>query len=135
MAHITEKARQLNMGALDFAHLEGAGQEQFVSYLETAIANRHSEEFKALYEHLFKTFVESDKDEKGAITIDQFDILIEDAAQAPRKMGLAPPSDQAYPTPQHKRQARQAEFDAMDSDRTGTITFDEFLNWCLTHIN
>lgn len=134
MAHITEKARQLNMGALDFAHLEGAGQEQFVSYLEAAIGNRHSEEFKALYEHLFKTFVESDKDEKGAITIEQFDVLIEDAAQAPRALGLAPTTQQSYPTEAKKRAAREAEFAAMDFDRTGVVTFDKFLGWALDHI-
>merc|ERR1712187_1059930 len=134
MAHITEKARQLNMAALDFAHLESSGQEQFVSYLEAAIANRHSEEFKALYEHLFKTFVESDKDEKGAITIEQFDILIEDAAQAPRVLGLAPTTQQSYPTEAKKRAAREAEFAAMDFDRTGVVTFDKFLGWALDHI-
>merc|ERR1711964_905936 len=30
--------------------------------------------------------------------------------------------------------ARQAEFDSMDTDQTGTITFDKFLNWTLEHI-
>merc|ERR1712032_1121482 len=108
------------MSTLDFAHLEREGPENFVSYLEAALADRHSEQYKSLYEFLFKTFVESDVDEKGAVTFDQFDILIEDAAQAPRALGLAPTSAQSYPTSALKREARQAEFDQMDSDRTGT---------------
>merc|ERR1711865_286750 len=95
---------------------------------------RHSEEFKSLYEFLFKVFVESDAEERGAITRAQFDVLIEDAAKAPRAVGLAPSSAQADPTEQAKYAARQAEFDAMDTDRTGTITFDKFFNWTIQHI-
>lgn len=134
MQHIGEKVKTLRFDTIDFAHLEKAGREQFVAYLEEALANSHSEQFKALYQHLFRVFVESDRDEKGGITIEQFDVLIEDAAQAPRALGLAPTTAQAYPTEAHKRAAREAEFNAMDNDQSGTVTFDKFLNWALTHI-
>lgn len=135
MAHIKEKAATMKMDTLDFHHLENAGVEQFISFLEVALADRHSEQFKSLYEFLFKTFVESDKDEKGAITFAQFDVLIEDAARAPRTLGLAPSTSQSYPTEQAKLAARQAEFDQMDFDRSGVVTFDKFLGWALNHIS
>merc|ERR1712048_798228 len=105
-----------------------------MGFLEQATMDRHSEQFKSLYEFLFKTFVESDGDEKGAITFEQFDVLIEDAAQAPRALGLAPSSKESYPTEAQKLAARRAEFDAMDIDKSGVVTFDMFLNWSLKHI-
>merc|ERR1712187_925755 len=136
IAHITEKVQGLpQMSTLDFAHLEREGPSSFVSYLDVALQDRHSEQYKSLYEFLFKTFVEADVDEKGAVTMEQFDILIEAAAQAPRVLGLAPSSAESYPTANQRLQARQQEFGQMDTDREGTVSFDEFLNWCLTHIS
>jgi len=122
------------MGTLDFAHLEKAGPDQFIAFLQAALADKHSENFKSLYEFLFKCFVESDKEEKGAIHFEQFDGLIEDVAQAPRVLGLAPSSAQSYPTAEARKAARLEEFNAMDFDRSGTVTFDKFLGWCLQHI-
>merc|ERR1712203_669440 len=83
MAHIAQKASTMRMDTLDFAHLESQGAEDFVSFLAQALADRHCEQFKSLYEFLFKTFVESDRAEKGAITIDEFDVLIEEAYRSP----------------------------------------------------
>lgn len=134
MAHIAEKSRVMQMDSLDFAHLDKSSPDQFIAFLQVALADKHSENFKSLYEFLFKSFVESDKEEKGAIHFEQFDALIEDVAQAPRVLGLAPSSAQSYPTEEAKRVARQQEFDAMDFDRNGTVTFDKFLAWCLQHI-
>jgi Ca2+-binding EF-hand superfamily protein len=134
MNHIEGKVATMPMDTLDFCHLENSGAQQFIDFLGRALADRHSEEFKSLYEFLFKTFVESDVDENGAITRAQFDILIEDAAQAPRKLGLAPTTAQTYPTEASKVAARDAEFAAMDIDRAGTVTFDKFMNWAITHI-
>jgi len=134
MAHIAEKVRTMQMGTLDFAHLERQGPQQFIQFLHVALSDRHSENFKSLYEFLFKSFVESDREEKGAIHFEQFDALIEDVAKAPRTLGLAPTSAQAYPTVADKQAARRVEFDAMDFDRSGTVTFDKFLAWCIQHI-
>jgi len=60
--------------------------------------------------------------------------LIEDAAQAPRALGLAPTSEQAYPTAGHKQAARQQMFNQMDVNNSGSITFDKFLTWAMNHI-
>merc|ERR1712070_1172149 len=134
IAHITEKVRGMDWTTMDFAHLDKTGPAPFVKFLEKALSDKSSEEYKSLYEHLFKTFVESDAEEKGTISFEQFDILIEDAAQAPRALGLAPSSDQAYPSAGHKRSARQQMFQQMDVNNPGTITFDKFLTWAMNHI-
>lgn len=134
MAHIAEKVRTLQPVTVDFSALERSTQEEFVSFLELAMQNRHSEQFKALYEHLFKTFVEKDVMVKGAINFDEFDLLIEEAAKAPRTLNLAPQAHQAYDSAAHRQAARKQLFDTMDKDKGGTITFDEYLNWAISHI-
>merc|ERR1719373_1013669 len=112
--------------ALDFKHLAQVDPDQFVRYCDIAVNNKHSEEYKSLYEHLFKVFVESDVEEKGTVRFENFDRLIEDAAAAPRRVGLAPMgSNAAY---------RRQEFQKMDADGSGTITFEEFLHWAMEHI-
>jgi Ca2+-binding EF-hand superfamily protein len=134
MAHVSEKVRGLTHDTVDFSALHRSSQEEFVSFLELAMQNRHSEHFKALYEHLFKTFVEQDVMIKGAINFQEFDLLIEEAAQAPRTLGLAPQAHQAYASVQERQAARKQLFDTMDKDKGGNITFDEYLNWAIMHI-
>merc|ERR1719311_1539459 len=134
MAHIAEKVRTLQPDTVDFAALERSSQEEFVAFLELAMQNRHSEQFKALYEHLFKTFVEKDVMIKGSINFQEFDLLIDEAAKAPRTLGLAPSAAQAYATPAEKIASRQQLFNSIDKDGGGTITFDEYLNWAVGHI-
>jgi len=133
IAHITEKVRSMD-NTIDFQHLERCGQEEMVKYCAAAVRDPHSEQYKSLYEHLFKTFVESDVEENGAIRREQFDVLIEDAAKAPRVVGLAPSSSQTYATEAHKNAARDQMFQAMDTNGTGLITFDKFLAWSVEHI-
>jgi Ca2+-binding EF-hand superfamily protein len=134
IAHITEKVRTMK-DVIDFQHLERVRPEDFVKYCNVAVSNRNSEEYKSLYEHLFKTFVESDVEENGAIRRSQFDVLIEDAAKAPRILGLAPSSVQAYPTEMDKIAARDQLFAAMDSQRRGFVSFSDFLNWTVQHVS
>jgi len=133
MDHIAGKVRTMK-DTLDFQHLESRSPDDFVTYCEVALSNPNSEEYKSLYEHLFKTFVESDLEENGAIRRQQFDDLIENAAKAPRVLGLAPSAAAAYPSEAHKVQARDQEFRAMDASGTGLVTFSSFLGWCLNHI-
>jgi Ca2+-binding EF-hand superfamily protein len=134
MAHIVEKVGTLQPETVDLSAFEQSTPEEFVSFLDVAMQNRHSEEFKALYEHLFKTFVEQDVMGKGAINFKEFDLLIEEAARAPRALRLAPQAHEAYQSDWHKQQARRELFGTMDKDKGGTITFDEYLNWAIGHI-
>jgi len=134
MAHIAEKVRTMQPDTVDFAALERSSQEEFVAFLELAMQNRHSEQFKALYEHLFKTFVEQDVMVKGAINFEEFDLLIEEAAKAPRTLRLAPQAHESYTSAAQRQQARQQLFATMDKDNGGSITFEEYLNWAIGHI-
>jgi Ca2+-binding EF-hand superfamily protein len=136
LSHISEKVEGLKQkpAAVDFAHLAGVGADDFVNYCERAVSDAASEEYKSLYEHLFKVFVESDVEEAGNVHWANFDRLIDAAAKAPRDCGLAPTTAAAYPTQQHKEAARAAEWNAIDTDQNGSITFDEFLRWAVTHI-
>jgi len=135
IAHISEKVRTMKPNTLDFAHLAGVGGDQFVAFCELAVNNAHSEEYKSLYEHLFKVFVESDVEEAGKVHWQNFDMLIEDAAKAPRDAGLAPSTAEAYRTEAERVAARRAEFSSIDKNGTGEITFDMFLQWAVKHID
>merc|ERR1719223_688573 len=104
MPHIAEKVRTMKLNTTDFAHLARTNA------------------------------VESDVEEKGKVHRENFDRLIEDAASAPRAVGLAPSTSQAYASEQQKRAARDAEFAAMDFEKCGEIHFDCFLKWALQHI-
>merc|ERR1719201_2032472 len=84
MAHIAEKVKTIDWDTMDFANLEKAGAEEFLGFLATAVQDAKSEQYKALYEFLFKTFVNSDPFTSGTIKRSEFDILIEEAASAPR---------------------------------------------------
>merc|ERR1712238_568838 len=72
IAHIAEKVKGINWGTLDFCHLEKSTPSTFVKFLEQALADKASEQYKSFYEFLFKTFVESDVEERGTITFDKF---------------------------------------------------------------
>merc|ERR1712048_455610 len=98
------------------------------------IANGSSEEYKELYAFLYKNFVEADLDQKGAVTFEQFDVLVEKSARAPRSLGLAPTSDSMFRTAEDRMASRKQLFQAMDADGSGTITFDEYLQYTLLHI-
>jgi len=135
MAHIAEKVKTIDWDTMDFANLEKAGAEEFLGFLATAVQDAKSEQYKALYEFLFKTFVNSDPSTSGTIKRSEFDILIEEAASAPRALGLAPSTAETYMNDAQKTQARDAMFTQMDTDKTGGITFDKFLNWSLSHIS
>jgi hypothetical protein len=134
MSHIAEKVRTLHPDTVDFSALEKSTPEEFVSFLELAMQNRHSEEFKGLFEHLFKTFVEQDVMMKGTINFEEFDLLVEEAARAPRSLRLAPQAHECYQSTMQRQQVRRELFDTMDKDKGGTITFDEYLNWAIGHI-
>lgn len=134
MEHIAGKVRAMDPNTVDFAHLSRVSPDAFVQYCDVATTNKHSEQYKSLYEHLFKVFVESDVEEKGKVHFENFDRLIEDAAKAPRDVGLAPQTHQAYRNEAEKQATRRREFQAMDFSHSNEITFDNFLRWAVDHI-
>merc|ERR1711948_114374 len=75
-----------------------------------------AEEYKELYSFLYRNFVEADTDQKGTITLEQFDVLVEKSAAAPRQLGLAPASATMFASVQARVASRKQLFDAMDAD-------------------
>merc|ERR1711865_1008666 len=65
---------------------------------------------------------------------EEFDLLIEEAAEAPRILRLAPQAHEQYASAAERQQARRELFETMDKDKGGNITFDEYLNWAIGHI-
>jgi len=132
--HIAEKVKTMPMRTLDFENLQASGKGNFLRFLTTATSNKTSVEYQELYQFLFKNFVLADTDQKGSVTFDQFDHLVELSANAPRQLGLAPTTEQMFRSTGERRAARKKLFDSMDADAGGTISFDEYLKYTIVHI-
>ena len=90
--------------------------------------------FRELYFFLVKTFMKGDKEKAGLVGPRAFDFMIEDAAAAPRRFGLAPSTDALFPNAQARFAKRKEYFDKMDTDKNGTISLDEWINYAYDHI-
>merc|ERR1712232_676420 len=134
LQHIAEKVRTMATATVDFSNLAAVGVNGFIQFLRKALSNTKSEEYKELYSFLYKNFVEADTDQKGTITVEQFDVLVEKSAAAPRQLGLAPASTAMFASAQDRVASRKQLFDAMDVDQSGTITFQEYLCYTTQHI-
>jgi len=132
--HISEKVRTMPMRTLDFQHLEASGKGHFLQFLRTAVNDKNSPEYQELYQFLFKNFVLADADQKGSVTFEQSDHLVELSAAAPRSLGLAPATEEMFKSTSERQAARRELFDSMDSDCGGTISFDEYLKYTISHI-
>ena len=81
--------------------LSGSAQDvtkqEFLTFIKKAV-NRNSEEYKELYHFLARTFQAGDKDGYGEVGPAEFDEMIECAAEAPRRFGLAPKTDEMFKT-------------------------------------
>lgn len=109
-------------------------KDHFKGWVIAACRSRHSEEYKQLYHHLVNCFVAGDLDCTGTVTADQFNHMIDIAAEAPRKFGYAPEDKDMFKNDAEKRAARTKMFKDMDTDNSGTITLEEWLNFSYTHI-
>merc|ERR1712151_390646 len=134
LQHIAEKVQTMDKETVDFNNLQALGVTAFLQFLRNAVANTHSEEYKELYAFLYKNFVEADTDQKGSITLEQFDVLVEKSANAPRQLGLPPLSASMFRTVDERIASRNQLFQAMDADSSGTISFDEYLRYTVNHI-
>merc|ERR1712039_815254 len=134
LQHIAEKVRTMTTATVDFNNLAAVGVQGFIQFLRKALSNTHCEEYKELYSFFYRNFVEADLDQKGTVTLEQFDVLVEKSAAAPHQLGLAPTSDAMFTSAQDRVASRKQLFDNMDADRSGTITFQEYLGYTLQHI-
>jgi hypothetical protein len=70
---------------------------EFLVFIKKAV-NRKSPEYIELYFFLLKTFQSGDVARKGQVDAMAFDRMIEAAADAPRRFGLAPKSSDMFST-------------------------------------
>jgi hypothetical protein len=114
--------------------LSGAGtKEDFIAFMKKAVDNTTSE-YRDLYFFLLKCFVDADRNHEGAVNPKQFDTMIEVAAAAPRRFGLAPESREMYKSEADRLSKRAGHFYTMNVRRDGRISFDEWLAYAMNHI-
>jgi len=128
--HIFSKVATLKKDPLTSPNVSKA---DFIAFIKKAV-NKSNPEYKELYHFLLKCFTDADRDRDGAVNPKEFDAMIEEAAGAPRRFGLAPLSSAMYKTEAARLAARTQEFRTMDVNNDGTIAFSEWLNYAVTHI-
>jgi len=106
---------------------------EFVGFVKRA-TDKSSPEYRELYFFLLKTFQAGDVMRTGEVDAVTFDRMIEDAADAPRRHGLAPKSSAMFATDAERLQKRKDYFKTMDTNNSGTISFDEWLKYAYDHI-
>lgn len=109
-------------------------REDFATFIKAATATTHSAEYKELYDFLLKCFVQADTNHDGTVGPSEFDTMIELASSAPRRFGFAPSSSILFSGDDERRKARAQMLLAMDTDKSGSISFDEWLSFCYGHI-
>jgi hypothetical protein len=72
-------------------------RDEFVKFIRRAV-ERGSPEYRQLYFFLLKCFLEGDTEGTGSVDHVAFDKMIEAAAAAPRRFGLAPTTSQLFAT-------------------------------------
>merc|ERR1711994_461359 len=130
--HIMKKYIQLPKDYLS-ASASDVTKEEFIAFIKKAI-DTNSQEYKELYYFLLRTFQAGDKGGYGEVAPAEFDEMIECAAAAPRRFGLAPPTSEMFKSEQARLINRMTLFSQMDTTSTGKITFDGWLNYALEHI-
>lgn len=108
-------------------------KEEFIAFIKRAM-DKKTPEFKELYHFLLRTFQAGDKEGYGAVTPEVFDDMIECAAAAPRRFGLAPKTSEMYKTENERFGARMKNFVELDKGKKGSISFHDWLNFAYDHI-
>ena len=128
--HIMSKVHTLSK---DILAGDNATKEEFVDFIKKAV-NKSTPEYRDLYFFLLKCFTDADQDRDGAVNAQGFDVMIEKAAAAPRRYGLAPESSTMFKNEQERLAKHTEYFKKMDVKNNGTITFDEWLKFAVSHI-
>lgn len=109
-------------------------KEEFIHFVRKAISDRRSDEFVELYNHLLRCFSNADTDHDGKVSVAEFDHMVEDAAALPRAHGYAPKTSDLYKDDSSRLAARKAQFNKIDTNQDGHISFDEWLKYSVDHI-
>ena len=129
MTHIKSKLETLPKDPLTSDEVT---KEEFLAFISKAV-DRESSEYNDLYFFLLDCFSDADQDRDGAVNPQEFDRMIEVAADAPRRHGLAPQSSDLYKSDDERLAKRKEYFNTMDVNKDGTISFDEWLKYAFDH--
>lgn len=126
---------KMNSLPKDFLNGDGdsVNKAEFTTFIKKAI-KKGTPEYKELYFFLLETFQTADVRRNGEVDPIAFDRMIEAAAAAPRRHGLAPKTSDLFKNDWERLSKRKELFDRIDTKGTGTISFDEWLNYALEHI-
>jgi len=130
--HIVKKYVQLPKDYLSGA-AGNVTKEEFLAFIKKAV-HTDTQEYQELYYFLLRTFQAGDKEGYGEVAPAEFDDMIECAAQAPRRFGLAPKTEEMFKTKQERLMNRMKLFSQMDTKSKGKITFDGWLKFAMDHI-
>merc|ERR1712241_882102 len=130
--HIVGKYVQLPKDYLSGA-AGNVSKDEFIQFVKKAV-DTNTQEYQELYYFLLRTFQAGDKGGYGEVAPAEFDEMIECAAAAPRRFGLAPSTSEMFKSEQARLINRMTLFSQMDTTSTGKITFDGWLNYALEHI-
>merc|ERR1719361_2611128 len=108
-------------------------QREFIAFIKKAV-DKTTPEFLELYHFLVRTFQAGDVSGYGEVGPAEFDEMIECAAAAPRRFGLAPKTEDMFKSKGERFVQRVKEFSQMNTQSTGKISFDEWLDFALNHI-
>jgi hypothetical protein len=93
--HIAEKvATNLPKDYLG-GHADNVTKEEFLDFIKKAV-NKGTPEYQQLYFFLLKCFQAGDVSKSGGVDVTAFDKMIEAAAAAPRRFGLAPKTSDLF---------------------------------------
>ena len=109
-------------------------REEFIVWIRQASADPKSGAYNELYQFLVSCFVRADVNLDGQVELSEFDALIEEAAELPRRYGYAPKSSDLYGTDGLRKAARAKQFLDMDTDNSGYITLDKWVAFAVNHI-
>merc|ERR1719284_2265890 len=134
--HVCAKVRGLGEAAVPKPRMKPSSmsRSEFVAFCRRAMSDKSSQEYEALYQFLLQCFTVADSDYDGKVDAEEFDMMVELAAKDVRRLGLAPTHKQTYKSAAERRAARAKLFQAMDADNSGTIGFEEWLQYSLKHI-
>merc|ERR1719232_243550 len=130
--HIVGKYVQLPKDYLSGA-AGNVSKDEFIQFIKKAV-DTNTQEYQELYYFLLRTFQAGDKEGYGEVSPAEFDEMIECAAQAPRRFGLAPKTEDMFKSKGERFVQRVQEFSRMNTQSTGKISFDEWLDFALNHI-
>jgi len=116
------------------AELASSNKEMFVKFVKEAAQSKESPEYEELHYYLMQCFVECDLDFDGLIRFEDFGNLVERAGALPRKWGFAPTTIEQFKTESDLQQFRKKTFAEVNKSGSGTIHFDEWLEWSYKHI-